>query len=88
MRFVHSVSGDLFAFPFTAPFSFLSRAWEGARDCGEDRVPVWVPKSGGNFDRPDGAVTHSRVEGEAAVLPGSRGGQQRGQRQVREPLPE
>lgn len=27
------------------------------------------------------------VEGEAAVLPGGRGGQQRGRRQVREPLP-
>lgn len=36
---MHSVSGDLFAFPFTAPLSFL-----GARGCGGDGVPIWVPK--------------------------------------------
>lgn len=40
-------------------------------------------RRGGNRGRPDGAVGPS----ETAVLSGGRGGQQRGRRQVREPLP-
>lgn len=53
---------------------------------GGDRQPFCVPAGRREGGRPDGAVGLG-TEVQAAVLPGGRGGQQRGQRQVREPLP-
>lgn len=80
MSFGDAVSSALSASPFTAPSSFspararARKAWESVSACGGNGVPIWVLSRAAATAAAPTARSESSGQGEAAVLPGGRGG--------------